>query len=248
MIAVAALPTGVGSTPSPKRIGTVVAGRYRLERELGAGGMGDVFVAVQEPLGREVALKLMRAGLTGPAAQRFEREARSLATMSHPNIVTIYDYGRTDDGELFMAMELVRGLTLRQQLAHAGRLSPRATMAVLVDVCRALAATHAAGIVHRDLKPENVMLVDHGNNTSTAKVLDFGIARLLVVEECGEQTDRVGSAADVGSDAGVDDVTASSARVVAGDAAAQGSPPALRLGQRGDRGNQRLAAGGVAAA
>ena len=178
MIAVAALPTGVGSTPSPKRIGTVVAGRYRLERELGAGGMGDVFVAVQEPLGREVALKLMRAGLTGPAAQRFEREARSLATMSHPNIVTIYDYGRTDDGELFMAMELVRGLTLRQQLAHAGRLSPRATMAVLVDVCRALAATHAAGIVHRDLKPENVMLVDDGNNTSTAKVLDFGIARL----------------------------------------------------------------------
>jgi serine/threonine protein kinase len=160
-------------------IGSVVAGRYRLERELGAGGMGEVFVAVQEPLGRKVALKLMRAGLVGPAAARFEREAKSLAATVHPNIVTIFDFGRTDDGELFMAMELVPGLTLRQHLARQGRLTPDQALPIVVEICRALDATHRAGIVHRDLKPENVMLVDDvANRTVTAKVLDFGIARL----------------------------------------------------------------------
>ena len=144
--------------------------------------MGDVYVAVQEPLGRQVALKLMRAGLVGPAAQRFEREAKSLAATTHPNIVTIFDYGRTDEGELFMAMELVRGVTLREHMARVGRLSPGEALPIVVDICRALEATHRAGIVHRDLKPENVMLVDvtagTGGAASTAKVLDFGIARL----------------------------------------------------------------------
>jgi serine/threonine protein kinase len=168
----------VASAPSHP-IGSVVAGRYRLERELGAGGMGEVFVAVQEPLGRKVALKLMRAGLTGPAAARFEREAKSLAATVHPNIVTIFDFGRTDDGELFMAMELVPGITLRQHLARRGRLQPEQALPIVVEICRALDATHRAGIVHRDLKPENVMLVDDtANRTATAKVLDFGIARL----------------------------------------------------------------------
>ncbi len=162
----------------PSRAGTIVAGRYRLERELGAGGMGEVYVAIQEPLGRQVALKLMRAGLTGAAAQRFEREAKSLAATTHPNIVTLFDYGRTDDGELFMVMELLPGMTLRAHVARRGRQAPAEAMPIVVDICRALEATHRGGIVHRDLKPENVMLVDVGGGAPIVKVLDFGIARL----------------------------------------------------------------------
>ena len=155
-----------------------MAGRYRLERELGAGGMGEVYVAIQEPLGRQVALKLMRAGLKGSSAQRFEREAKSLAAITHPNIVTLFDYGRTDDGELFMVMELLPGMTLRAHVARRGRLAPAEALPIVVDICRALEATHRGGIVHRDLKPENVMLVDVGGGATIVKVLDFGIARL----------------------------------------------------------------------
>jgi serine/threonine protein kinase len=156
----------------------MVAGRYRLERELGAGGMGEVYVAIQEPLGRQVALKLMRAGLTGAAAQRFEREAKSLAATIHPNIVTLFDYGRTEDGELFMVMELLPGMTLRAHVAMRGRLATAEALPIVVDICRALDATHRGGIVHRDLKPDNVMLVDIAGGATIVKVLDFGIARL----------------------------------------------------------------------
>jgi serine/threonine-protein kinase len=168
----------VTSDSFPGRAGTIVAGRYRLERELGAGGMGEVYVAIQEPLGRQVALKLMRAGLKGSSAQRFEREAKSLAAITHPNIVTLFDYGRTDDGELFMVMELLPGMTLRAHVARRGRLAPAEALPIVVDICRALEATHRGGIVHRDLKPENVMLVDVGGGAPIVKVLDFGIARL----------------------------------------------------------------------
>ena len=160
-----------------------MAGRYRLERELGAGGMGEVYVAIQEPLGRQVALKLMRAGLTGAAAQRFEREAKSLAATTHPNIVTLFDYGRTDDGELFMVMELLPGMTLRAHVARRGRLAPAEALPIVVDICRALEATHRGGIVHRDLKPDNVMLVDVGGGATIVKVLDFGIASLQDVPD-----------------------------------------------------------------
>jgi serine/threonine-protein kinase len=108
------------------RIGTTVAGRYRLERLLGEGGMGEVYVAVQEPLGRKVAVKLIRARLAehSAAGRRFEREARSLASLAHPNIVTLFDFGRTDDGEMYMAMELLPGESLRQRLERRGRLPP----------------------------------------------------------------------------------------------------------------------------
>ncbi len=139
--------------------------------------MGEVYVAIQEPLGRKVALKLMRPGLTAAASARFEREAKSLAQTPHPNIVTLFDFGRTDDGELFMAMELLPGQSLRERRAAVGRLLTKDAVRVVRDICRALDATHKAGIVHRDLKPENVMLVTVGAD-EVVKVLDFGIARL----------------------------------------------------------------------
>jgi serine/threonine-protein kinase len=139
--------------------------------------MGEVYVAIQEPLGRKVALKLMRPGLTAAASARFEREAKSLAQTPHPNIVTLFDFGRTDSGELFMAMELLPGQSLRERQAAIGRLLTKDALKTVRDICKALDATHKAGIVHRDLKPENVMLVTVGAE-EVVKVLDFGIARL----------------------------------------------------------------------
>ena len=147
--------------------------------------MGDVYVATQLPVGRAVALKLMRASLlhsasTNPqAAARFEREARALAALSHPNIVTLFDFGPTDDGGLFLAMELLPGESLRARLNAQGRLPVDKALAVVADVCRGLEAAHRAGLVHRDLKPDNVMLVDmtsSGVPDEIVKVLDFGVA------------------------------------------------------------------------
>ena len=143
--------------------------------------MGEVYVATQLPIGRAVALKVMRSTLStsAQAAARFEREARALATLSHPNIVTLFDFGRTDDGGLFMAMELLPGESLRARLNAWGRLPVDKALGVIADVCRGLEAAHRAGIVHRDLKPDNVMLVDlakSGVAGDVVKVLDFGVA------------------------------------------------------------------------
>jgi len=180
---------GVVSARGPAdRLGDVIAGRFRLERLLGAGGMGEVYVAIQEPLGRRVALKLIKAGLADDkgAAGRFEREAQSLAALHHPHIVTIFDFGRTAEGELFMAMEFLPGVSLRERLRGRGALPIPEALRVVDDICAALEAAHRAGIVHRDLKPDNIMLVDlvqSGGPKDFVKVLDFGIARLRHVEE-----------------------------------------------------------------
>jgi hypothetical protein len=150
-----------------------VLAHFTLLEPIGAGGMGEVFRARDERLGREVALKRLPTGLSTDAlaVERFRREARAASALSHPNIVTIFDVGETDDG-WFIAMELVRGTTLA-----AGRGSPwpvpRAAE-VLRQCALALAAAHEAGIVHRDFKPENVMVRDDGY----VKLLDFGLARL----------------------------------------------------------------------
>jgi serine/threonine-protein kinase len=144
--------------------------------------MGEVYVAIQEPLGRRVALKLIKSLLTHPAAtQRFEREAKSLAALHHPHIVTLSDFGHTESAELFMAMEYLPGQSLRDRLVERGPLRAGDALAIARDICGALDAAHRQGIVHRDLMPDNVMLADlsHGGGPrDVVKVLDFGIARL----------------------------------------------------------------------
>ncbi len=155
----------------------VVAGRYRILRPLGAGGMGSVFVARQEPLGREVALKLLRH-VTGPHqqehAERFRREAAALARLSNPHVLTVFDYGFDDDGAPFLATELVEGLSLRERLRQ-GPLSEDDTLRLLRAVGRGLQAAHQAGLVHRDLKPANIVLP--GGDPGAAKILDFGLVK-----------------------------------------------------------------------
>jgi eukaryotic-like serine/threonine-protein kinase len=148
-------------------------GPYRLEGRLGAGGMGEVFSAYDERLDRRVALKLIRSDLTGGASQeRFRREARAAAGLSHPSIVQIHDILESARGSAIV-MELVEGQSLRRRLA-AGPLPYQESLRLGREIAEGLAAAHARGVVHRDLKPDNVMITTLGH----AKILDFGLAKL----------------------------------------------------------------------
>ena len=152
----------------------VLGGRYALLEVLGSGGMATVWRARDEVLGREVAVKVLSPQHAADAAfrARFEREARHVASLSHPRLVTVFDSG-VDEATPFIVMELVAGRTLRQILDEAGALPADDAIAIAVGVCEALEAAHAAGLVHRDIKPANIAL-----SGGQVKVLDFGIARL----------------------------------------------------------------------
>ena len=154
--------------------GRVVGGRYALADVLGTGGMATVWRAVDQVLDREVAVKMLSPQLAADRAfrDRFEREARHVAALSHPSLVMVFDCG-TDGGTPYIVMELVPGRTLRQVLDEAGSLPPDDAIGIAAAVCDALGAAHRAGLVHRDIKPQNIVLSPAG-----VKVLDFGIARL----------------------------------------------------------------------
>ena len=161
---------------------TLIAdGRYRIERVLGRGGMGTVYLARQAALDRDVALKVISVDqgvLAEQAVARFEQEMRATARIEHPNTVRLYDSGSTGRG-LYLAMEYLPGRTLRALLDAEGPLPPARAARIAQQIARALAAAHRERIVHRDLKPENVMLLDHFGEPDFVKVLDFGIARFL---------------------------------------------------------------------
>ena len=149
-------------------------GSYEILALIGAGGMGEVYRARDQKLSRDVAIKVLPAGLADDDERlaRLEKEARATSGLNHPNIVTIYEIGRID-GTSFIAMELVEGRTLRSRMA-GGVLSPKKLLPLAAQVASGLAKAHAAGIVHRDLKPENVMVTRDG----LVKILDFGLAKL----------------------------------------------------------------------
>jgi tRNA A-37 threonylcarbamoyl transferase component Bud32 len=163
-------------TPSTLEPGTLVAGRYRIRRKIGEGGMGVVYEAEQADLQRRVALKFLRPGLHDPlTAERLRREGALMAALHHPGIAQVYEAGVTDDEpkQPFLAMEFVDGAPLLPALRD---LPIRAQLQHFVAVCEAVQHAHAAGIVHRDLKPSNLLL---DRSTGTPKILDFGIARAL---------------------------------------------------------------------
>jgi eukaryotic-like serine/threonine-protein kinase len=147
---------------------------YRIESLIGAGGMGEVYLARDERLGRKVALKLLPQRLTADETQlsRFKTEARMASALNHPNILTVYEIGAEGDRQ-FIATEFIEGMTLRASLAR-GKMNLHDALEIALQVASALAAAHETGIVHRDIKPENIMLRPDGY----AKVLDFGIAKL----------------------------------------------------------------------
>jgi eukaryotic-like serine/threonine-protein kinase len=168
-----AAPELVTNNKADALVGKLI-GHYRIESLIGVGGMGEVYLARDERLGRKAALKLLPDSLTTDETQlsRFKNEARSASALNHPNILTVYEIGAEGD-RLFIATEFIEGVTLRASLAR-GRIDPRAALEIVVQVASALAAAHEAGVVHRDIKPENIMLRPDGY----AKVLDFGIAKL----------------------------------------------------------------------
>ncbi len=159
--------------PAGDLIGQLI-GHYRIESLIGIGGMGEVYLARDEQLGRKVALKLLPEHMTADKTQlsRFKTEARAASALNHPNILTVYEIG-TEGNRQFIATEFIEGITLRAALAR-GRMTLHDALEIAVQVASALAAAHETGVVHRDIKPENIMLRPDGY----AKVLDFGIAKL----------------------------------------------------------------------
>ena len=153
--------------------GQKIADRYTIERELGAGGMGRVYLAADGKLAERVALKIINAGFGDPAAiDRFRREVSAARKVTHPNVIRIHDLVE-DGGMVLLSMEYVEGMTLAQYLGRVGSLRVDEARHIVGQVCDGVAAAHTAGIVHRDLKPSNVLL-DHEKR---AKVIDFGLAK-----------------------------------------------------------------------
>ena len=177
----------------------VLVQRYRLDRRLGRGGMGTVYEALDTALDRSVAVKVIREDLLGSAsaADRFRLEARAAAGFSHPNVVTIHDFGVAQETRAFLVMELLRGSSLRDELRAHARFTPARTIAILRDLASAVDAAHARHLVHRDLKPENVFLAGHAR--SQVKLLDFGLAKVLAGNSDGETAAATGAGIIVGT-------------------------------------------------
>jgi hypothetical protein len=167
-------------------------GRYETLRRLGGGGMAVVYLARDEHLGREVALKVLKGRLATDEAflERFRREARSAAALNHPNVVQIYDQRRSEDDFYYIAMEYVPGGTLKERIAREGPLDPAETVRLGAQVAEALRAAHARGVIHRDVKSQNVLLSAAGD----AKVADFGIARAADATTLSSPGDVLGTA------------------------------------------------------
>ena len=158
--------------------------RFTILEKIGQGGWGGVYKAYQHSTRREVALKVLRKDVAqdNQARRRFHREAEAVSKLKHPNTVTVFDFGETADGLLFIAMEYVEGRSLDAVIREEGPLTPLRTVRIARQVALSLFEAHNKGIVHRDIKPPNVMLTSHGDGTEFVKVLDFGVAKLASVE------------------------------------------------------------------
>ncbi|MFT3927576.1 MAG: serine/threonine-protein kinase [Myxococcales bacterium] len=176
-------------------IGRIVNDRYRIVGIIARGGMGKVYRAEQQPLGRLVALKVLDPNYTGDNDPEFHRrfflEASIASKLSHPNTVTIFDYGKTDDDIYYIAMELLEGRTLHRALRDEGPFAPDRVVHIGRQICRSLREAHALGVIHRDLKPANVYLVQHGDENDLVKVLDFGLVK-NVEDKAGEELTQTG--------------------------------------------------------
>lgn len=165
-------------------VGKVLDNRYKILSLIARGGMGRVYRAEQSPLGRVVALKVLELGKGNDhdreMRQRFMLEAATCSRLTHPNTIRIFDYGRTWDDILYIAMEFLEGITLHQAIRTEAPMAPERVVHIARQVCRSLREAHAAGLIHRDLKPSNVMLTRNEDDTDFVKLLDFGLVRELV--------------------------------------------------------------------
>jgi len=185
-------------SPSPDdsgvvTIGSVLDGRYRVDAVLGVGGMGRVYRAEHTGIGRAVAIKVLHSRLGGSseAAKRFQREAMASGRLDHPNIVDVSDFGRLDDGSLYLVMEALEGESLGKRLERDKRLPWPEALAIIRSVLSGLHHAHAKGVVHRDIKPDNIFLA-RKDGEHVVKILDFGIAKLYAGNADDPATTRAG--------------------------------------------------------
>ncbi len=189
-----------GARLTPATFPRLLDQRYRLEQRLGGGGMGTVYKAFDTELERLVAIKMMRPDLTASAdaAARFKREAKAAASFSHPNVVTVYDFGAEGNRRAYLVMELLHGSTLRQELKCCGRLPSLRVSGILGGVCTAVDAAHQKKLLHRDLKPENIFLLS-SRGIEIAKILDFGVAKSIALPTAIETADQTDAGMLVGT-------------------------------------------------
>jgi serine/threonine-protein kinase len=159
--------------------GRTFDGRYRVERLLGKGGMGSVYMGRHVLVGRKVAIKILHAEFAGDAEMvvRFYREARAAAAIGHKNIIDVLDVGTTEESDPYLVMEYLEGESLRSMLKRTGPIELAAACGIMEPVLQALSAAHQAGIIHRDLKPDNIFLVSHSEEETEVKLIDFGISK-----------------------------------------------------------------------
>jgi serine/threonine-protein kinase len=176
-------------------LGTILAGRYRVTRALGSGGMGTVYRAEHVHMKKAVAVKILHKHMTAlpEIVARFEREAVAAGRIDHPNVAGATDFGRLDDGSFYLVLEYIEGRSLSSLLEGGGALPALRALVITRQIADGLAAAHAVGIIHRDLKPENVMLVEREGVPDYVKVLDFGIAKVPVEEAEGQKLTQIGT-------------------------------------------------------
>ena len=185
--------TTLRSAEGPGLVGSIIGGNYHIEKKLGEGGMGAVYLGEHVKMGRKSAIKVMTQAMANnpEAIARFNREATNASRINHPNVCAIYDFGETPDGTIFLAMEFIEGEALGDRLAAAGGLFPLDRAAdILEQTADALQSAHDLGIVHRDLKPDNIMIAK-SRGKDLVKVVDFGIAKAMGGEE-GQEVTKTG--------------------------------------------------------
>jgi serine/threonine-protein kinase len=174
----------------PSLVGHVLDGKYTLLSKLGEGGMGSVYLAEQATMGREVAIKVLRREFSQNrmAIKRFLREARAASKLAHHNTITVYDFGQSNQGLLYLVMERLSGRPLADIMDDEGPLPPERAVHIVSQICDSLSEAHRQGITHRDLKPENIFIEDKVGHEDFVKVLDFGIAKMQGDEATGQAT------------------------------------------------------------
>jgi eukaryotic-like serine/threonine-protein kinase len=185
----------VNSNQDP-HIGTKLSDRYTIVSKIGEGGMSVVYKARQDAVDRFVAIKMLHLNLCEEEknVKRFQREAKAISRLTHPHLVTVHDVGTADTGQPFYVMELLKGFSLAEKMAGAGRLTPEVALPIFSQVCDAMDYAHKNGIVHRDLKPDNVMLLQNATSDNYVKLVDFGIIKAL---DAGLNTQRLTKTGEV---------------------------------------------------